>query len=216
MTRGQASLLLLLLALSSAAGAEELRLALEASREETELRYAEGPARDTRITRVAATLRETSRPGFQPGLVAGGVWLRQDGEPATEGLGLDGVFAGALVRSRLPVAGGLALIGAGSWIWHDVEDSDAGRSVTLEWAELEGRAGLELAAGGWTLSGGVLARNVDGDLRVEGESTRAVDAAEGTGGWAELAVALDRTGTLVFHGEAGARNRIGVGVARRF
>lgn len=213
---GLALMLALGLALPGAAAAQGVALSLEASREETRLRYDEGPPRDTRITRLAATLRETSRPGFQPGLTAGAVWLRQDGEPATEGLGLDGVFAGVLLRSRLPLGGGLALRGDASWIWHDVDSREDDRTTTLEWAELEGRAGLAFDAGGWELAGGAFARSIDGDLRVEGESTRPVEGDEDTGAWGELAIALDRTGAIVIHGEAGARERLGVSVRRRF
>lgn len=207
---------LVLVLLPAPSLADGLELSLAATREDTEFRYDDGPPRDTRITRVAATFYETSRPGFQPGLTAGAAWLRQDGEPDTEGLDLDGVFAGVLLRSRIPVAAGVSVIGRGSWIWHDVDSDDDGITTSLEWAELEGRAGLALDAGDWQLSGGALARSVDGDLQVEGERTVPFDGGENTGGWARLAIGLAGGGELVFEAEAGARERLGVSVQRRF
>jgi hypothetical protein len=194
----------------------DLDVSATVAREVTDFRLEDGRRVESRYTRLGISVWQTQWPWLQPGLTAGVGWISQSGDPATAGYSLSGEWVGLQLRSRVPLGGGLDLVGQAAWVYHQADGEENDAAVELSWYDTEARLGLAARFDRLTLEAGGSWRDVDGERRLPGLETLTFETENDVGAYAGVALWVDPTGYVSVTAETGTREAVRVQFARQF
>lgn len=172
---------------------------------------------ENRIGRIFISYYERPYPWFRPGLKLGYINMTQTSNPVTTGARLAGEMFGFSARIETEAVVFHPHIDI-DYIYHQMETSDASQNVSLSWFEFNLKAGFLVKLGVLHLSMGAYLHSIDGDETSRGAitQTRQFKEDEPAGGFVDLKLHVDATGTVSLQAESGGRSSVNLVFAREF
>ena len=104
------------------------------------------------------------------------------------------------------------------YLYHQMESSETAQAVTLKWFEFQIKAGFLLRLGPLHVTMGAFHHAIDGDETTRGAitQTRRFNEDEAAGGFIDLTLFVDPTGTVGITAEGGGRSSVNLVFAREF
>lgn len=170
-----------------------------------------------RINRIFVSFHEATYSWFHPGIKLGYISLTQSGNPATTGRDLAGEMLGFSARFTAPAMVFNPQLDV-DYSYHQSENNDEIQNITLQWFELSVKAGFFIKLGPVHLGMGGFYHTIEGDELARGAITRSdrFSEDESAGGFADLKLFVDRTGSLSVHIESGGRESVNLIFAREY